>query len=138
MTAQGRIERTPEAQAAVARGAAAMAIMTAIEQAMDVWARTPGLEGFMGEVLCAKLESIGRGMPDSGMWSNLREDAAFWADTATPAELEAYAAAALARIERTTFAERARKRLFQALWRSFTDEERANFIKGITNRAGGP
>jgi hypothetical protein len=60
---------------------------------------------------------------------NLREDASWWADCATPQELEAYAAAILRRITRATFAENARKRLLVALWESLTPEQQAAFLR---------
>ena len=57
---------------------------------------------------------------------NARENARFWAETATPAELECYALAAMDRLSSVNaiFTSRQIKRLFGALWKHMTDEEK--------------
>lgn len=69
------------------------------------------------QAICAAyLEDTAAGMPSAGHWcADLRADAAFWADTATPAELEAYTAAGLRAIERTPFGLAATRRIVAAL-----------------------
>lgn len=87
-------------------------------------------------IMAAALEDLGAGCPDiATYYSDLRADAAFWADIATPPELEAYAAAALRRLERVAFATAARKRLIVALWSTLPDADRRAFL-GAVDPAG--
>ena len=73
--------------------------------------------------------------------NNAREDARFWAETANPAELEAYALAAVDRLAGMSggyamFATRQMKRLAGALFRRMAPEEKAafaNWIQGQIN-----
>lgn len=88
----------------------------------------------LAEVVCAWLERAGAGMPDHDPFGEVRADAAYWADVATPAELEAYTAAGLARIERTGFAVGARKRLILALWQSLPERDRREFVRRVDPR----
>lgn len=85
----------------------------------------------LSEALCAALETICAGVPDVPFPAAARSDAEFWADCATPVELECYLAAALRRIESTTFAPRARKRLFVALWDSMSEDDRRRFLSRV-------
>jgi hypothetical protein len=67
---------------------------------------------------------------------NAREDARFWAETATPPELECYALAALSRLGgmgggQALFASRQIKRLAGALFRRMSPDEQAAFAKWI-------
>lgn len=82
------------------------------------------------QILSAALEDLLAGGPDpEPLWlEGVRRNADWWADMATPQELEAYTAAGLRAIERTAFCERARKRLFLALWGSMTLADRQAFI----------
>lgn len=88
----------------------------------------------LAEVVCAWLERAGAGMPDHDPFGEVRSGAAYWADVATPAELEAYTAAGLARIERTGFAVAARKRLILALWQSLPERDRREFVRRVDPR----
>lgn len=128
MSAHGRIPASQEAEHA----AAAAAIASALSTAVEIAARLPNGRQGIGEALCAALDTVAEGAPRYDSFGDMREDAAFWADCATPMELEIYTAAALKRIPRTTFAVRARKRLFNMLWRSFTDSEREGFLSQVT------
>ncbi|WP_439137497.1 hypothetical protein [Roseicyclus sp.] len=84
------------------------------------------------DLLCGWLEGNGAGQPDPDfVFGQLRRDAAFWADIATPAELEAYVAAGLARIERRNFAAAAQKRLFVAFWECMSDADRRAFLARV-------
>lgn len=112
--------------------AAEAAMKRALRSAVEVASNTPGGRQALGEALCAALDTVGGGAPEYAPFGDMREDAGFWADVATPMELEVYCAAALRRIERTTFASAARKRIFNVLWQSFTDAERKRFL----DRAG--
>jgi len=70
------------------------------------------------------------------MFGDLREEADWWADTATPLEVEIYAVAALKRIRKATFATRARKRLFMAMWEEFTPQDRSAFLSKVNGQEG--
>lgn len=128
MSAPERITLPQEAEHAAAEAA----ILRALRAAIDLAARLPNGRQVIGEALCAAIDTVGEGAPRYDAFGNMREDASFWADCATPMELEIYAGAALKRIPRTTFAVRARKRLFNMLWRSFTDSEREGFLSQVT------
>jgi hypothetical protein len=91
-----------------------------------------GMERELCEAMSGGLEIFGAGMPAPPDLQQLRYDADYWADIATPMEVEAFTAAGLSRIERATFAEKARKRIFMAIWRSFTDKQRGDFIEAMT------
>jgi hypothetical protein len=64
---------------------------------------------------------------------SVRDDARFWAETATPAELECYALAAVDRLahKNAMFASRQIKRLVGALWRRMSPDEAKAFIEWI-------
>lgn len=106
-------------------------ILALLDEALDISSVMPDGRRALSEALCAALEHTNAGYPDSTLMMNIRDDARWWADLASPIELEAYTGAALRRIERATFANAARKRVFTILWKSFTDKERANFIKKV-------
>lgn len=86
-------------------------------------------------ICCAMLDEIAAGMPDFDPWGSTRDDAFYWADIAHPAELEFYFAAALRKLAQRALGKQARKRLFKELWRSFTDKERAAFLRHVQGRA---
>lgn len=106
--------------------------------AVDLACSHPGGRTAIGEALCAALDTVGGGAPRYDAFGDMREDAAFWADIATPIELEAYAAAALHRIQRVTFAERARKRLFWAMWEAMSDKDRSAFLGRVQKGSDPP
>lgn len=110
--------------------AARDAMFLHLQAAVDIAYQSAGRQA-LGEALCAALDTVAGGAPRFDAFGNMREDAAFWADCATPMELEIYAAAALNRIKRATFAERARKRLFWALWQEMKAEDRAAFLAKV-------
>ena len=87
------------------------------------------------QICVAVLDEAAAGMPGFDPWCDIRADAAFWADTAHPAELEAYAAFGLRKLGQRALGKNMRKRLFKTLWRSFTAEERAAFLRQVTGRA---
>jgi len=92
-------------------------------------ARAP--HGPANAIMAAALEERRAGPPPHMAFGDIREDAAFWADTATPAEVEAVVAAGLRRIERTQFAAAARKRLFVALWETMEADDRRAFLARV-------
>lgn len=93
---------------------------------------TPADVAHVCDLLCGWLEENGAGYPDPDfMFGQMRDDAAFWADTATPAELEAYVAAGLRAIERRHFAQGAQKRLFVAFWERMSDADRRKFLSRV-------
>ncbi|EDM70817.1 hypothetical protein RAZWK3B_15508 [Roseobacter sp. AzwK-3b] len=128
MTAQTRITTPQKAE----QEASMLAMRRALMAAIDAADRVPGGQAALGEALCAALDTVGGGAPGYDAFGNMREDAAFWADVATPMELEIFGAAALKRIQRATFAHRARKRVFMALWETFTEADRKAFIQKVT------
>lgn len=91
----------------------------------------PGFKAYLTQVLCAALETVGADAPRGHFWGAVRDDAEWWADIATPVELEAYVGAGLRAITRRTFAPSAKKRLFVALWASMSDGDRKAFLKRV-------
>lgn len=84
------------------------------------------------QAMCWVLDNVRARLPaPMDPWGNAREEAEYWADIATPVELEAYAAASLRKIERTSFCEGARKRIFAAIWESFDDSDRRSFLARV-------
>lgn len=68
-----------------------------------------------------------------------RDDARFWAETASPAELECYALASADRLGgmgggHALFASRQIKRLVGALWRRMSPSEQSAFAKWATDQ----
>ena len=89
-------------------------------------------------ICVAYLNSMSPGAPQPrDPFGDLRADADFWADLAHEAELEAYFAATLRRLGKRHLGREPRKRLFKELWRSFTDAERAAFLKKVTGGGNG-
>jgi len=71
--------------------------------------------------------------------NNAREDARFWAETANPAELEAYALAAVDRLAGMSggyamFATRQMKRLAGALFRRMSPDEKRAFVNWVNGQ----
>lgn len=88
--------------------------------------------GAVREAAAAWLEDNGAGSPELATFSDgLRGDAAFWADCASPAELEAYVGAGLRVMGRTAFAAEARKRLLVLIWQSMTETDRRAFLARV-------
>ena len=58
-------------------------------------------------------------------------DARLWADCAAPHELAAYGCAALGRLHGLALGLNARKRLFAALWASFSATDRVAFLRRV-------
>ena len=80
------------------------------------------------QIMAAALDDLSAGPPEVDPFGRLREDAAFWADVAHPAELEAYFASALRRLGNRALGIKARKRLLVALWLSLSDPDRRAFL----------
>lgn len=83
------------------------------------------------EMCAVHLDNLAAGMPGLDPWGDLRADAAFWADSATVPELNAYACAAMRRLEGRMQGRDMRKRMFAAIWRSLTIEDRKAFLRKI-------
>ena len=79
------------------------------------------------------LMAASAGVPDNPL-GFAREDARFWAELASPAELEAYALAALDRLAGAPFASRQIKRLVAALWGRMSPAEQQAFKAWIDGR----
>lgn len=83
-------------------------------------------------IMACALDDLGAGMPEyTELYESLRSDAAFWADIATQPELEAYAGAALRRLERKTFGPAARKRILVEMWQTLCDDDRRAFLGAV-------
>lgn len=131
MTAHPRID-AEKAQEAAQWGACCRALQAALDAAEGL----PAGRRAIGEALCAALDTVGAGAPRYEAFGDLREEADWWADTATPLEIEVYAVAALKRIRKATFATRARKRLFMAMWEEFTPQDRSAFLSKVNGQEG--
>lgn len=125
---------TIKAQRAAAEHAMRLHIMAAV----DIGMREPGGQRAVGEALCAALDTVAAGAPRYQIVQDMREDALFWAEMATPLELETYAATAMRRLGRATLAERACKRLLWALWESMPNDAQAAFLKRVRREAAPP
>ncbi|MDG4650099.1 hypothetical protein P6F26_16750 [Roseibacterium sp. SDUM158017] len=117
--------------------AARSAMVRALDAAVAASEQFPGGRAALGECLAICLDHVAAGAPPATGFGDIREDASWWADCATPQELEAYAAAILRRITRATFAESARKRLLVALWESLDEPQRTAFLAKVAPQAPG-
>ena len=127
MTAQQPI-RAAEAQMPPP---AASDMVRALEAALAASQRLDDGHATLGECLGILMDEIGAGTPRYEALGDMRAEAMWWADTATPEELETYTAAALRRIERVRFAEATRKRLLVALWDSLDGAGRSAFLAKV-------
>lgn len=107
------------------------AIRRHLLKAVEIAEAMPDGQQIIGEALCGALETVGAGAPEYHAFGDMRAEARHWADYATPLELELYAAAALRQIERTSFAERARKRVFWGLWQAMGQKSRDAFLARV-------
>lgn len=83
------------------------------------------------QIMAAALEDMAAGMPEPPFLSVTRSDAQWWADLATPVELEAYAGAALRVIGQRAWGLGARKRLLVHLWQGLPEDERRKFVARV-------
>ena len=74
------------------------------------------------------LDVTGAGFPELPGYGDLREQAELWADCANHIELEVYTVAGLRRLGRVPLALAQRKRLFGALWITFSEDDRRAFL----------
>jgi len=128
MTKQEAIT-TPDADATF------MALCRAVSAAVGAAERLPEGQRVLGEVLAAALDTVGAGAPSYAAFGDMREDARWWADTATPVEVEIYLSVILRRLHglsRGGLALRARKRVFMALWKTMGDEDQKSFLAKVT------
>lgn len=78
------------------------------------------------------LDYYSAGVPEAAAWNvQLREHALWWADIATSAEVEAFVAAGLRRLENSAMGERMRKRLLVDLWQTMPEGWRAEFLARV-------
>lgn len=80
-------------------------------------------------ICISALDEIKAGPPAFDPWGDLRADAAFWADCANPAELEAYFTAALKRLQNQVLGLRARKRVLAELFQDLNASDRQAFLQ---------
>lgn len=81
-------------------------------------------------IMAAALSNLTAGAPIAAV-VDVKEDAQFWADMASPIEIEAYLRACLLRIDRMATAPVERKRMMMALWLSFEPEDQASFLRSV-------
>lgn len=82
-------------------------------------------------ICAAALDEISAGIPRHDPWGDIRSDAEFWADCANPSELEVYFTSGLKRLRNRSLGIHARKRLFMAIWISFSDADRKAFLARV-------
>lgn len=82
-------------------------------------------------IMAAALSDLTAGAPIAAVM-DVKEDAQFWADVASPIEIEAYLRACLLRIDNMATALGERKRMMMALWLSFSAEDKDSFLKRVT------
>ncbi len=82
------------------------------------------------QILSAALEDLETDGPSITFY-DLRSDAKFWAECASPRELEIYLRAVLRVFRHRAFALTARKRIFVSLWDSFADGDRIAFLSRV-------
>lgn len=87
------------------------------------------------EICNAYLETAETGGPVlSDPFGMVAGDARLWAASAAPHELVAYTLAGLERLPKSQLTTGTRKTVFKAIWRTFTDQDRAAFLNAV--RAG--
>lgn len=83
-------------------------------------------------ICAAYLETTETGGPLMGdPFGMVAGDANLWAASAPPHELIAYTLAGLNVLPRSPITTDTRRRAFKAIWRSFTDHDRAAFLKAV-------
>lgn len=82
------------------------------------------------DMLCEVLEGSSAGAPMPPL-EDAREDARWWAELASPHEIEAYLSACLRAVGARPVAMRARKRVFAALWETMPEDDRRAFIRRV-------
>ncbi len=82
------------------------------------------------QLLAAALEELETDGPYAS-FADLRSDAKFWADCASPRELEVYLCAILRVLGCRAFGVTARKRLLVTLWSSLPGVDRAAFLARV-------
>jgi hypothetical protein len=85
-------------------------------------------------IAAAYLEINSAGMPELATFSDVRADAAFWADVANPLEVQAYFAATLRRLGNMAQGIGARKRLLVSLWQSLPISDRRAFLSRVDDQ----
>ena len=89
----------------------------------------------VSSVCIAYLETIGAGHPDVPLFAEkIRSEAALWAASAHPAELEAYVAAATGELERTPLHVKQIKRLAAMIFGRMDGDTKAAFKEWINGQ----
>lgn len=86
-------------------------------------------------IMGAALDDL-TGETPSPAFIDAEHEAAFWAELATPIELEACFTASIERLQQSAHTTNAKKRLFVALWKSFGATDRAAFLDRFGSQAG--
>jgi len=83
------------------------------------------------QIMAAALEDMTQGGPRVPFLEDMRDAAESWAALAPPHELEAYALSALPRLGQSAIGLTMRKRIFAALWKSFSSDDRNAFARKV-------
>lgn len=83
------------------------------------------------QILTAALIDLSAGMPRHTAFGDIREDATWWADMATPEELMEYMAAALRALGNRALCLKHRKQLLVDLFRSLPADDRRAFLSRV-------
>lgn len=105
-----------------------------LDMTLEAAQRMPEGRRALGEALCATLDTCAAGAPAYTAFGDIREDANWWADCATPVEVELYLAATLRRVHRLNragMAENARKRVFMELWNAMPEKDQGAFMRKV-------
>lgn len=70
--------------------------------------------------------------PVQDLFGTIRQDAAFWAETAPRLELQAYAYAALKELGKSALGRSARLGLMAAMWNGMGEQDRAQFLRRVS------
>ncbi|PTE19368.1 hypothetical protein C5F48_23310 [Cereibacter changlensis JA139] len=84
-------------------------------------------------ILAAALDDLSGGAP-APAFVDAQGEAAIWAEAASSVELEACFRACLPKLEAGPLIRNAKKRLFMALWDSFSEGDRAAFLKRVCRK----
>lgn len=89
----------------------------------------------LGEALSAALDTVAAGAPRYEAFGDMRETARWWADCATPVEIEIYLSVILRRLDALNkhgLSELARKRVFMGLWEAIGEKDQKAFLAKVS------
>uniref|UniRef100_A4WS86 Uncharacterized protein n=1 Tax=Cereibacter sphaeroides (strain ATCC 17025 / ATH 2.4.3) TaxID=349102 RepID=A4WS86_CERS5 len=81
--------------------------------------------------MTAALVEMRAGMPPHTAFGDIRADATWWADLATPAELMEHFGAALRKLGRTALCLQHRKALMVEIWNALSAQDQEAFLRRV-------